>query len=113
MITQAPPSTQPPIDAIRIEVGSRFRKSLRELGVLRMYKRDDKLYTFDIPFQLMVPKIGDKIVLVMKKTDFPQRCPAQYLANAKDHIEASLGMSVRIFDEKDVLAVSCQLPKAG
>jgi hypothetical protein len=113
MVIQTPNKITLPHQILGNSVGAKFRDSLRKLGVVHMYKREGKFYTFDIPFQLKISKGGDKIVVVVNKSSLPRTFPSPYLIEAKEHLEVSLGMPIQIYVEKDILALCCQVSKSA
>lgn len=110
MLTQTPSILKPSIQALGSSIGIKIRNALRELDAVHMYKHDDKIYTFDVPFSLKMSKNGNSIIVVVDKACLPRAYSSQSLIDAKDLIETSVGMPVKIIDIKDVVAICCQLP---
>lgn len=113
MATQIAQPVQIPVQIWGNSVGAKLRDALRKLGMVHMYKRDGKLYTFDIPFELKAPKSGEKIIIVINKANLPRRFPPKYLIEAKDHLEAAVGMPIQILEAANFLAVCCQVPRTA
>lgn len=110
MLTHTPSVLNTSIQMLGNSIGVKVRKALRELEVVHMYKRDGKMYTFDIPFSIKMSKNGDSIIVVVDKASLPRTYSPQSLIEAKDLIEISIGMPIQILDAKDVLAICCQIP---
>lgn len=110
MLTHTPPILKPSIQALGNSIGVKVRNTLRELDVLHIYKREDKIYTFDVPFSLKMSRSGDSIIVVVDKASLPRTYSPKSLLEAKDWFEASIGMPIEILDAKDVVAICCQLP---
>jgi hypothetical protein len=110
MLTHTPPILKPSIQALGNSIGVKVRNAFRELEVLHVYKHEDKIYTFDVPFRLKLSKSGDSIIVVIDKASLPRTYFPQSLVEAKDLIETSVGMPIEILDAKDVVAICCQLP---
>lgn len=91
-------------------LGVKFRNFLRARGGIHVYKRGGKFYTFDVPFQLMMSKHGDKMILMIKKAHLPRAYPPLFLIEARADLEAFVGLPVQIREASDVLAVCCQVP---
>lgn len=113
MLTHTPPILKPSVQALGNKIGVRVRSALRELEAVHVYKHDDKIYTFDVPFSLKLLKSGDSIVVVVYKASLPRRYSSESLLEAKDQFETSIGMPIKILDAKDVVAICCQLPENG
>ena len=109
MLTHTPSILKPSIQTLGNSIGVKIRNALRELEVMHIYKRDGKIYTFDVPFSLKMSKSGDSIVVVVDKASLPRTCSPQSLIEAKDWLETSVGMPIEIFDMKDILAICCQI----
>ncbi|MEK6751386.1 MAG: hypothetical protein AABZ00_03890 [Chloroflexota bacterium] len=110
MLTHTPLILKPSIQALGNSIGVKVRNAFRELEVIHMYKRDGKMYTFDIPFSLKMSKNGDSIIVVVDKVSLPRTYSPQSLIEAKDWFETSIGMPIEILDGKDVVAICCQFP---
>lgn len=113
MFTETSKPLSIPVQIFGGKFGPKFRTSLRKLGVIHMYKRDGKVYTFDIPFKLKISHNGDQIIVVMDKSTFPRRYPPQHLVESKKFLEECVGMPLQILDTTDVLAICCQVPGSG
>jgi len=110
MFTQTNKSLNSPVQAFGGSFGPKFRTSLRKLGVMHMYEREGKFYTFDIPFKLKMSYNGDQIIVVMEKAYFPRRYSPQHLVESKNRLEKYVGMPIQILDTNDILAICCQIP---
>ncbi len=110
MLTHTPPILKPSVQALGNSIGVKVRNVLRELEAVHVYKHDDKIYTFDIPFSLKMSKNGDSIIVVVDKACLPRSYSPQSLIEARDLIETSVGMPVQVIDAKEVVAIRCQLP---
>jgi hypothetical protein len=113
MITQTARPLESLVDTTANNIGLKVRISLRQLGILHMYRREKKFYTFDVPFQLMSSKDGNKIIVVISKASLPRKYSPRHLWDAKDRLEVALGMPIQIREAGEVIAVCCQIPKSS
>lgn len=110
MLTHTRPISNPSIQALGHRIGKSFRNALREKEAVHIFKRENKIYTFDIPFSLKTSENGDDIFVVIDKENLPRRYSSQSLIEAKDWIEKSIGMPIQILDRQDVIAICCHIP---
>jgi len=110
MLTQMPQISNPAFQAFGRRIGECFRNALREEEALHVFKRENKIYTFDIPFSLKTSASGGEIFVVIEKANLPRKYPSQSLIAAKERIAKSIGMPIQIFDRQDVIAISCHVP---
>jgi hypothetical protein len=61
MITQSALSLKSPVDVLGNKIRDKVRISLRQLSALHVYRHKGKLYTYDVPFKLMISKDGNNI----------------------------------------------------
>ena len=111
MITQSTQSLKLLVETFENKIGVKVRMSLRQLGILHIYRHKEKLYTFDVPFQLVTTKDGEKILVVINKANLPRKYLPEYLRNAKGYLESTMGMSAQIIEAHDLIAVCYKIPK--
>lgn len=110
MLTYTPSILNPSIQTLGNSIGVKVRNAFRELDVLHVYKREEKIYTFDVPFSLKMSNNGDSIIVVVDKASLPRAYSPKSLLEAKKCFETYIGMPVQIIEAKDVVAICCQLP---
>ncbi len=81
------------------------RNTLRRLGLFHAYERKDKLYTFDLPFQLLASRDGRMVAVVINKDSIPRAYSHAKILSAQKLIERQIGFPTQIQETKDRIAI--------
>ena len=92
-----------------VPLANKTRVAFRKLGLFHIYRREGKLYTFDVPFNFQVSKRGELALIVVCKASLPRAFPSENFSKFKSFFRDSIGVPVEVYETSGLVAIGCKV----
>lgn len=91
------------------DIGNRARKALRKIDLIRKYSHQGELYTFDVPFRMILSKNKKNLAILIDKKNLPNKYPLENFSKSKEYLESAIGLPMNIMETQENIILLCML----